>query len=469
MTSRVTDYRRVPRLLLWLGLIWLIVILVALVWGVGNAESSLREDARSYLDGAGLDVAVDISGRDATLYGSVASEEEEERIVAAIDAIPGVRLVNSELTIVEPPTPETVPPRVSMRLIGDAVSLRATLADSEQAEAIIAAARDQFGEDRVVETISVSENVADAPWLGRIENVFAHLGELRKGGFVVDDSGFILEGEVISDAARQDMENELELVLGDSVDLLSDLSLAVLPAPTFSASGSGNLLTLRGQVPNQESVDSIADAARRLHPGTTITNSLRISEVAGASWLELIDGLLDVVTRLDPWTIEVSEGGVTITGTSIDPDLVNAIEVLAGEVVAGQLSVTTQVELDPAAVAIQLSRLLQTVTVFEPGTAVLSAEGRSMLDEAVEIIQAQPELRLVVAAHTDNRGDPAALLRLSTEQAEQVVAYLITGGVAEERLSAIGYGDEQPIADNATDEGRAQNSRIEFLLEQGEQ
>jgi len=469
LTSRAINYRRVPRVLLWLGGLWLAVMLVALVWGIGNAESKLREAARDYLEETGLEIAVDISGRDATLYGSVDSDDEEGRIVSGVDAIPGVRSVNSELIIVEPPAPEIIAPRVSMRLVGDAVSLRATLADADQAGVMLAAAQEQYGADRVIDSLVVSENVADAQWLGRIKNVFGHLAELRKGGFVVDDSGFILEGEVISDLVRKEMESELALVLGDAVAFASNLSLAVLPEPTFSASGSESLLTLRGQVPNQESVEAIAGAARRLHPGATITNSLRVSEVAGASWLESIDGLLDVVTRLDPWTIEVRQGRVTITGTSADPDLVNAIDVLATEVVAGQLDVTTEVELDPEAVAVRLSQLLLGVEMFAAGETTLSTEGQTALDEAVGIIQAYSEVRLIVAAHTDNQGDSDGLLLLSVQRAEAAVAYLVSAGIAEERLIAIGYGDAQPIADNATDEGRAQNRRIEFLIDQGEQ
>ncbi|MDJ0663370.1 MAG: OmpA family protein [Acidimicrobiia bacterium] len=469
MTISWTGYRRVPRVLLWLAGLWLVVILVALAWGIGNAESKLREATRSYLDDTGLDVTVDIAGRDATLYGSVDSEEEEAQVIAAIDAIPGVRLVNSRLIVVEPPAPEIVRPRVAFRLVGNAVSLQATLADAAQGEALVAAAREQYGSDRIVDAIVIAENVADAPWLGRIKDVFVHLDDLRSGGFAVDDSGFVLEGEVISDSVGEEMKRELELVLGETVAFSSDLSHAVLPAPAFSASGSGNALTLRGRVPSQETVDAIADAARRLHPSTTITNSIRVSEVAGANWLDSIDGLLDVVTRLDPWTIEINEGRVTIAGTSTDLDLVNAIDVLAAEVVSGQLVVITEIQLDPVAVALQLTELIQSVEVFGAGEATVTVEGAAALDEAVTIIQAYPDIRLTVAVHTDDQGDSTALLLLSAERAEAVVAYLVSQGIEAERLRAIGYGDEQPIADNSTEEGRAENRRIEFLIEQGEQ
>ena len=107
-----------PPSLLWLLATWLVVVLVTLVWGIGNAESKLRIATQAFLQEDGSAITVDISGRDATLYGSVDSEDEIARIVADIDDIPGIREVNSELTVIERPPPEIIPPQVSMRMIG---------------------------------------------------------------------------------------------------------------------------------------------------------------------------------------------------------------------------------------------------------------------------------------------------------------------------------------------------------------
>ena len=67
-----------------------------------------------------------------------------------------------------------------------------------------------------------------------------------------------------------------------------------------------------------------------------------------------------------------------------------------------------------------------------------------------------------IVGHTDNSGDAAMNLRLSEDRANAVRNYLIAQGVNPDSLVAIGYGQERPRADNGTEEGRAQNRRIEF-------
>jgi OOP family OmpA-OmpF porin len=224
-------------------------------------------------------------------------------------------------------------------------------------------------------------------------------------------------------------------------------------------------VTLQGSVPDEETATRIIDAVRRLHAGSTIINDLSVGEVAGPAWLDSIGGLLDVVTRLDPWTLDISGGQVTITGLTLDVDFVAAIDVLTEEVVAGQLAVSIDIQLDPAAVAIELTSLVAGTDLFEPNTANLTAGGLALLDQAIDILEASPLTSLIIAGHTDDRGAEADNLALSQQQADAVVAYLVAGGIDPGRLTAVGYGETLPIADNVTDEGRAQNRRIEFVQE----
>ena len=458
----------VPPTIFWLLAIWVVLVLAALVWGVDNAETKLRTVTASVIGESGLDLTFDLSGRDVTLYGEVATAEQAAELALLVDEIDGIRLVNDSLTIVTMPAPELVPPTVSMRLIGDAVSVRGSVATQETADALIQAAEEQYGADRVVNALTVADNVESQPWLGRIRDVFAPLADLRSGGFVANENGFILTGEVTSASLKGRIEQDLELILEDLLPFTSNLEIAVLPAPTVRAEGAAGVILLAGSVPDIATSDSIVDAARRLHPGSTIVNNLVVSEVAGPVWLEAVPGLLDVVTRLDPWTLVIANGQVMITGLTLDPDQVAAIEVLAAEVVDGQLEVVTDVEVDPAAVAIRLTELLKGSATFGPNDAILSAEGEALLDTAVVILLANPNARLIVEGHTDDFGAEAANLELSQQRAEAVVGYLVAGGIDRSRLTAIGYGETRPIADNVTAEGRALNRRIVFVIEEGD-
>ena len=75
----------------------------------------------------------------------------------------------------------------------------------------------------------------------------------------------------------------------------------------------------------------------------------------------------------------------------------------------------------------------------------------------------RPSVRIRTAGHTDNVGNPARNLALSEERAEAVRAHLVAHGIDAGRVEAAGYGDEQPVASNDTEEGRTQNRRIEAI------
>jgi len=87
------------------------------------------------------------------------------------------------------------------------------------------------------------------------------------------------------------------------------------------------------------------------------------------------------------------------------------------------------------------------------------------LNTLVATLKAHPELHLTIEGHTDNTGSAATNLRFSEQRANVVRSYLIRKGVPADRITAIGYGLEKPIADNKTSKGRAANRRVEFKLE----
>lgn len=99
---------------------------------------------------------------------------------------------------------------------------------------------------------------------------------------------------------------------------------------------------------------------------------------------------------------------------------------------------------------------------FELGKAKIRQTSFPVLDRAVAVLQEYPDIRMRIAGYTDSTGEPEANVELSKARAQAVADYMIGKGVDSSRLETVGYGEENPVADNATREGREQNRRIEF-------
>ena len=101
---------------------------------------------------------------------------------------------------------------------------------------------------------------------------------------------------------------------------------------------------------------------------------------------------------------------------------------------------------------------------FDTGSAAIRPESTGTLTEIGWTLEQNPGLRLRIEGHTDSVGDPQANLRLSEQRAQAVMAYLVTGyGIAADRLEFSGRGEDSPVADNATAEGRQANRRVELV------
>ena len=101
---------------------------------------------------------------------------------------------------------------------------------------------------------------------------------------------------------------------------------------------------------------------------------------------------------------------------------------------------------------------------FETGKANLEESSYAVLDELVAYLIRKDDERVEVGGHTDNVGTAANNLKLSTERANTVRAYLLTKGIDPSRVTAKGYGMTMPVASNATAEGKAQNRRTEVKI-----
>jgi outer membrane protein OmpA-like peptidoglycan-associated protein len=100
---------------------------------------------------------------------------------------------------------------------------------------------------------------------------------------------------------------------------------------------------------------------------------------------------------------------------------------------------------------------------FDTGKWDLKADGRATVAEIVTMLKGAPAMKVAIEGHTDNVGQAAANKSLSEKRAQSVMAAIVAGGVDAKRLSAAGVGQERPIADNRSEEGRAKNRRVELV------
>lgn len=157
--------------------------------------------------------------------------------------------------------------------------------------------------------------------------------------------------------------------------------------------------------------------------------------------------------------------------------------IYAVEVPVGTYAVTASAEgyIDQSApVAAEKDRTAkQDFALVKPGTKVTlkniyfdfnkatirMPQSKEALDAAAKILTDNPTIRVEIQGHTDNVGSDAYNQRLSQERAMSVVNYLVQNyGIAASRLTAVGYGEAQPVADNSTEAGRALNRRVEFVV-----
>jgi outer membrane protein OmpA-like peptidoglycan-associated protein len=101
---------------------------------------------------------------------------------------------------------------------------------------------------------------------------------------------------------------------------------------------------------------------------------------------------------------------------------------------------------------------------FDGGGVEISADMRTTYDKIADVAKKHPKRSLVIEGHTDSKGSDSKNLQLSDSRAKSVAAYLAGKGVEPGKMSALGKGEQEPVAPNKTKEGRARNRRIEILF-----
>ena len=229
------------------------------------------------------------------------------------------------------------------------------------------------------------------------------------------------------------------------------------------------VLDLRGDVPDQASHDAIINAAERRQPSPRFSRVLDNLTITGRPGKE---GYTQTAIRGVHTLSQCKAGTADFTddvfSLNCEADR-QAVSSIRQDVEAplrygrlGNIDVYSVAEIDSCNNSM-VALLSQTNIQFSSASAVIDPASFSLLDRVSEAAKACPG-RLAIDGHTDNTGRSALNERLSRQRAEAVRRALIDRGIAAGRLEAAGHGPSRPIADNATEAGRAQNRRIEIKV-----
>jgi outer membrane protein OmpA-like peptidoglycan-associated protein len=242
----------------------------------------------------------------------------------------------------------------------------------------------------------------------------------------------------------------------------------------MTAANQNNIFTLNGTVPNDVIKSQIDFELKRIFGEGNFANNLTVdADVKHANWMDKIAGLFDRFTlpgieasvKGDVWTLGGTAGKLkeplqAFLGAESKVYLLNIQE--AAQTATGNAhDALTNLPPDASAKEV-LDALSMQIINFPSGSAAIPAENQAVLKLAAARLKQHADFKFEVSGHADNKGTPAAILDLSTKRAQSVRAFLVKNGVDAKMLSAKGYGDSMPVADNNTEIGRLKNRRIDY-------
>ena len=244
----------------------------------------------------------------------------------------------------------------------------------------------------------------------------------------------------------------------------ANAALAAAGIGGVTARADGSTIVLAGTAVD-EATKAAAQAAVEAVPGVeAVENQITIAAArdltAEANAALAASGILGVTATVD--------GGVAVlTGEAANGEQRLAAE-LAMLNIAGIESVDNQITTPPTPAEIlteTLNGIVQASPIqFNTGSADIRTASTPILDQVIEVLNANPDGTVEIGGHTDSDGGADANRELSQQRAQSVLDYLVAGGVDAGRLTAVGFGEDAPLVPNDSGDNKRKNRRIEFTV-----
>lgn len=276
------------------------------------------------------------------------------------------------------------------------------------------------------------------------------------------DTETAAEAEPVSLENGNRLEDSMQIPQPPAGDNLPK-SLGELAFAFDAASG----LTITGAVPNERKKERLLSQAQLVFGANRVVDAIAVVEGAALpNWKGKTLDLMAKLAAVGPFQLALKDNQINFSAEVPDAGIKSAwIDWLANFFVDQPLAVSADNLVVnpnlPPVNSFDVSTLFNLSINFDSGSAEIPADAVATLDQAASIL-AEDGRSLRIIGHTDSTGDAAANRTLSDARAEAVRDFLIAKGVASGSLNSYGMGQDQPIADNASEAGRAANRRIEF-------
>jgi OOP family OmpA-OmpF porin len=451
----------------WPGVIPLILLWVFAIWtNTAPLEADLSARSAAALKDIALDkTTIAVAGRDVSLGAEAFAEEGRRSAVTAVEAVSGVRLVNDETRLVPEARPFvwSAERDVARVTLGGNAPLPATRGK------LLETARATLG----VEIADQMTLARGAP--PRFESVaqllLEQIGKLQDGKVTISDAGVSLSGMARDLGGREAIASALKNLPDGFKVAANDVKA---PPYVFQAYKDpvAVTLTLSGYVPDDKIHAAIIASASRKFFSEKVVDNLKTSIGAPGGFSAAVMPAMGALSRLSTGTLVVSDREVKLSGDALYDAAAAQIRAGLGKDFPQGFQFKSDVSTKPAAAPVDATVCQQLFTEllgkakirFESGRAAIDPDSAGLLDHLVETASRCPTANIEVAGHTDTDGDDAANQELSERRAQAVVDDLVKAGLPADRFTAVGYGSAQPVASNDTEDGKAQNRRIEFVV-----
>ena len=381
------------------------------------------------------------------------------------------------------PRPVITPFTLRFRITADGASFDACSADSPEAAVQILAAAKAAGLAEEA-TCRQGLGVPSPLWSKAATQAIAALTKLGGGSVTLSDADVTLTAPAGTDPTLFDtitsrLDGDLPEVFALNPILLvapeTPEDDAAIPEMVATLSPEGQV-QIRGPVISPRAQRTLQTFAYAVFGSEDVYLSTKLQDNLPEGWMVRSLASLAGLSKLNSGIATVSPNAIDITGLtgrrSAKTDIAQILIDRLGDGAEFELEVTYLEELDPLARMLNGTECVAEITdlasqnkiKFEPGSATLDGDSRDTVQAIAEVFERCLEAPIEIGGHTDSQGREEMNLNLSKGRAEAVLTALRGARVKLKSLTAEGYGETQPIADNGTAEGREANRRIEFRL-----